>query len=82
MFTFWVVVAFYVVALAAILYVRWFYRLVNQPNFRDDHGDVSTEVGYEEDCDGNKIGGAFDDFDPANSTPHVHTTGNTQSGPM
>lgn len=70
------------VAFAAFLYIRWFYRLVNQPAFRDDHGDISTEVGYEEDSYGYRIFGAFDDFDPATSTPHIHATGNSHSGPM
>lgn len=81
MFTFWVVIAFYVVALMAFLYIRWFYRLINQPSFRDDKGDVSTEVGYEEDSCGHQLAG-FDDFDPATGTPHVHATGNTHAGPM
>lgn len=82
MFTFWIVVAFYVVALAVFLYIRWFYRLINQPDFRDDRGDVSTEVGYEEDSYGSKILGAYDDFDPATGVPHVQTSGNLHSGPM
>lgn len=74
--------AYYFAAAALVAFVIWFYRLINQPGFRDQLGDVSTEVGYEEDSCGNVIPYARDDFSHAHQEPHVNATGNMGSGPM
>lgn len=79
----WMIVGlYYGIAALLIVFAVWFYRLINQPAFRNDSGDVSTEVGYEEDSYGNVFTYACDDFSHAHPEPHIHATGNTGSGPM
>lgn len=82
LFNWWLVGLFYVMAFCCIGFVIWFYDVFNRPRFRNDQGDVSTEVGYEEDEFGKPLVYAADDFDLRQESPHVHATGNTHSGPM
>lgn len=53
------VVAFYIYAILNILAVIKFFKMVEEPRFRDDEGDVTTEVGYAEDPVGNVLHGTF-----------------------
>jgi hypothetical protein len=82
LFNWWLVGLFYLMALCCIAFVSGFYQLVNRPRFRNDQGDVSTEVGYEEDSVGHPFGYANDDFDRSHVSPHVNAPGNSSSGPM
>lgn len=49
-----------------------FYDLLNRPRFRDYRGDITTEVGYEEDGYG-RIVQELDDQCLNLETPHVST---------
>ncbi|MBZ0187785.1 MAG: hypothetical protein K8F91_16180 [Candidatus Obscuribacterales bacterium] len=50
------VLFFYLYSLINILALIKFFKLVDKPRFRDDRGDVTTEVGYAEDSQGNVLG--------------------------
>ena len=45
-------VLYYVVAIALIFLVMGAIRFLGRPRFRDDNGDITTEVGFEEDAVG------------------------------
>ena len=49
------VIAFYIFVGLCLGLLWLFYRFVNQPRFRNEEGDLTTEVGYEEDSVGNVI---------------------------
>jgi hypothetical protein len=47
------IIAFYIFVFFCIIGFLAFYRLINNPSWRSDEGDISTEAGYEEDSLGN-----------------------------
>ncbi len=49
------VILFYIFVGICLCFFWAFYRFVNQPKFRNEEGDLTTEVGYEEDSVGNVI---------------------------
>lgn len=51
-----------------------FYDLVNKPRFRDSAGDITTEVGYDEDPVGNPLQLNDDDECVDGQMPHVPST--------
>jgi hypothetical protein len=48
-------VIWYLVCILLLLAWRWFWRFTNLPRFREEDGDVTTEVGYEEDSTGKPL---------------------------
>lgn len=82
MFSWWLIGAFYLFVACAIIFQKRFYKYLNAPRFRNDQGDRTLEVGYEEDSVGHVIKKPTDDFNPALSTPHIQASGNQRSGPM
>jgi hypothetical protein len=55
------------------------YRLMHRPRFRDEHGDITTEVGYEEDSIGRPFHGNDEEYvDP--EVPHGEPIGQTEMG--
>ncbi len=77
-----VILAFYVVCALIIFFFLWFYKLVNQPRFRDGEGDATTEAGYEEDGIGNVISTPEDDNEISTALPHTEMSANMESGPF
>ncbi|MBY0357509.1 MAG: hypothetical protein K2W82_05855 [Candidatus Obscuribacterales bacterium] len=74
-------------AVAGLIWLfRTVFRLLNQQKWRDDHGDVTHEVGYMEDPIGHVIvnpehtESVVEEGDI--SPPHIQSGGNLGSGPM
>ncbi len=71
---FWITI-WYLVCAAFIGYFIFIFRLINMPRWRDDHGDITSEVGYFEDPTGKILVGQFaEDEGPEEakqSAPHV-----------
>lgn len=64
-----------------IAFVVWMFRVLTRPAFRDEIGDVTTEVGYEEDATGRPLRGWFREVAGEEcEDPHVMHTGNQHIG--
>lgn len=46
-------IGYYIFCALLIAGVLWMFRVLNRPKFRDELGDITSEVGYEEDSVGN-----------------------------
>jgi len=73
-------IAWYGFCAVLIMSIMYMFRALNRPAFRSDEGDITTEVGYEEDPTGQLIKPGFGQ---ASSTgqedPHVMHVGDARS---
>lgn len=74
----WLLV-FYIYCGALIAAGFWIYKVMHRPRFRDELGDITTEVGYEEDSIGKPFHGNDEEFVDA-ETPHCEPLGQTEVG--
>lgn len=61
----------YCLCAGLIFLFQAFYNLLNRPRFRDCRGDITTEVGYEEDPCGRIIETGLANSGADNEAPHV-----------
>lgn len=78
---FWLLL-WYAFCVVNITVVLWIFNVLDRPKFRSCIGDITTEVGYEEDSTGHVLTGFGDRPDLGPGEPHVMTSANTGSGPM
>lgn len=65
--------------IAALL---WIFKVLNRPKFRQSDGDITTEVGYEEDSTGHVLSAGAEDSEFEHESPHYMPSAHTGSGPM
>ncbi len=76
------ILGWYLICLLIIKGIQYFLDLTNKPAFRDSEGDVTTEVGYNEDSLGNLLPYNQDDECPDPELPHIQSTGGTNMGSL
>ncbi len=74
------ILIWYIVCALIIEGFLLFYSFTNKPRFRDELGDITTEVGYDEDSTGRLLHLTCDDECPDFEIPHVHAPGGTNTG--
>ena len=59
-----------------------FFKITNRARFRSSEGDVTTEIGYNEECTGSPLSAEEGEeiLDP--DVPHVNSTGGTNMGAL
>ncbi len=79
-------VAFYMFCAALIGLFIFEYRLINHPKFRQGSGDITTEVGYEEDPTGEPVLPPLHGLplagDSETHSPHIQAGAHIGTGPM
>jgi hypothetical protein len=66
-----------------ILAIIWMFKVLNRPKFRGEDGDITTEVGYEEDSTGHVLPHSFtEETQFEQDSPHYMPSANVRSGPM
>jgi len=78
------IVCWYIFCGLNIFALGLFMRRITHSRFRDDRGDVTTEVGYEEDCDGRDLKEGVEEFtdQSLHEQAHFDFTANPHTGPM
>jgi hypothetical protein len=75
---FWVLMFYaFVAVLGGIL---WFMLNLSHPKYRNEEGDIISEVGYEEDSIGRRLVGPDPDSLGASDVPHGVAAGGAHSG--
>ncbi len=64
-------VLWYVFCALNIALLLWVFRALTQPRFRDEIGDITTEVGYEEDSCGRLVSGYRTASSEEAAEPHI-----------
>ncbi len=76
-------VLWYVFCALNIVAVLWMFKVLNRPKFRGSDGDITTEVGYEEDSTGHVLAEeVVEESQFAPDSPHYMPSAHTGSGPM
>ncbi|MBI4533709.1 MAG: hypothetical protein HY711_07150 [Candidatus Melainabacteria bacterium] len=76
-------VLWYLFCAALICLFLFVFHLLTRPSFRSDFGDITTEVGYEEDPTGCPLDAEHLEVSESEvADPHIMTSGNAGSGLM
>jgi hypothetical protein len=77
-------VAWYILSGLNIVLLRFVMRRLTHSRFRDDRGDITTEIGYEEDATGRDLNQQREDFSVNSLAEQAHfdITTNANTGPM
>lgn len=84
--TAFLLIAFYALCAALIGLFIFEYQIINHPRFRQGAGDITTEVGYEEDATGQPVSPPFHGLPLGDSaeiqSPHIQASAHIGTGPM
>jgi len=77
------IIGWYAFCVLNIMLMMWIFKVLNRPRYRGEDGDITTEVGYEEDSTGHVLPHPFEEgYEYDANQPHSMTGGNSRSGPI